>query len=243
MSRRIDLAAGAVALALTGCTAPSFPEGTVLPTDPPTTTRTARPTTDQGQPPPRRVRRAHATLARLDVVARDPLVADYERDAFGTPWKDTDGNGCNQRDDVLLRDVAPGTVRVAQQGRCDHDVLAGRWRDPFTGRLLAFTDLKDARQAQAIQIDHVVPLGEAWRSGAAGWTDDRREVYANDLRLLLAVDGPTNASKGDDDPAAWKPRKGFQCWYAVTWVETKSRWQLGADASEVRGVEEMLDRC
>ena len=133
------------------------------------------------------------------------------RDAFGTSWADTDHNGCNQRDDVLLRDSVPGTTTVAQQGSCDHDVLAGTWHDPYTGSTLRFTDLKDLSQAEAIQIDHVVPLAEAWVSGAAGWNDDRREAFANDLHELLAVDGPTNLSKGDGDPAAWRPRKGYQC--------------------------------
>ncbi len=118
------------------------------------------------------------------------------RDAFGSDWVDTDHNGCNQRDDVLLRDSVPGTTKVAQQGACDHDVLAGTWHDPYTGRILRFTDLKDLSQAEAIQIDHVVPLAEAWVSGAAGWSHDRREAFANDLHELLAVDGPTNDEQG-----------------------------------------------
>ena len=92
----------------------------------------------------------------------------YDRDAFGSDWIDTDGNGCNQRDDVLLRDAVPGTTTVGRQDGCDHDVLAGTWHDPYTGRTLRFTDLKDLGQAEAIQIDHVVPLAEAWVSGAAG---------------------------------------------------------------------------
>src|SRR5204862_521212 len=82
------------------------------------------------------------------------------------------------------------------------------------------------RQAQAIQIDHIVPLSEAWRSGASRWSPDRRRAFANDLDNLLAVDGPTNMSKSDDDPAGWRPRKGFQCAYAARWVETKMRWAL-----------------
>lgn len=181
-------------------------------------------------------------LARVRVTERT-RPDTYDRDAFGSAWADTDGNGCNQRDDVLLRDALPGTVTTAEQGACDHDVLAGSWRDPYTGATLAFDDLKDLAQAQAIQIDHVVPLSEAWASGADGWDEERRRTFANDLRNLLAVDGPTNAGKGDDDPAAWRPRKGYQCAYAVRWVTVKSRYDLAADASEVRALEEMLERC
>jgi hypothetical protein len=185
---------------------------------------------------------ARSQLRTLRVAPRRPPVG-YERDAFGTPWLDIDGNGCNQRDDVLLRDAVSGTVRYAPQGRCDHDVLAGTWVDPYTGRTLSFTDLKDPRQAEAIQIDHVVPLAEAWASGASRWDTDRRIRFANDLAELLAVDGPTNAGKGDDDPAAWRPRKAFQCTYAVRWIGTKSRWQLTVDRPEKRALVQMLGYC
>ncbi|GAA4824807.1 hypothetical protein GCM10025786_36560 [Nocardioides caeni] len=187
---------------------------------------------------------ARAALDTLRVVERHPAgLPPYDRDAFGEPWADTDGNGCNQRDDVLLRDVLPGTVVVQRQDSCDHDVLAGSWLDPYTGVLLTFDDLKDGAQAQAIQIDHVVPLAEAWRSGASDWTAERRAAYANDLDALLAVDGPTNASKGDEDPAAWRPRQGYQCAYGVRWTLTKSRWGLAADSSEIRALGELLDHC
>ncbi|MEQ6900095.1 HNH endonuclease family protein [Nocardioides sp. YIM 152588] len=190
------------------------------------------------------VRTARRHLEALGRVDRHPAgVPAYRRDAFGTAWADTDGDGCNQRDDVLLRDSVPESTTVQQQGSCDHDVLAGTWIDPYTGATLTFDDLKDPRQAQAIQIDHVVPLAEAWISGAAAWSDERRKAYANDLGVLLAVDGPTNAAKGADDPAAWRPRKGYQCEYAVRWVTTKYRWGLAADASEVAALGEMLDFC
>ena len=185
---------------------------------------------------------ARAQLRALRVAPRRPPTG-YERDAFGSPWLDVDGNGCNQRDDVLLRDAVPGTARYAQQGRCDHDVLAGTWVDPYTGRTMVFTDLKDLSQAEAIQIDHLVPLAEAWASGASRWSEDRRKQFANDLAELLAVDGPTNAGKGDDDPAAWRPRKAFQCTYALRWIGTKTRWQLTVDRPERRALTEMLGYC
>jgi len=193
-------------------------------------------------PPAGNEAEARTQLRTLHVAPRRPPVG-YVRDAFGPPWLDTDGNGCNQRDDVLLRDAVPGTVRYAPQGGCDHDVLAGTWVDPYTGRTLLFTDLKDPRQAQAIQIDHLVPLAEAWASGASRWDDGRRRQFANDLAELLAVDGPTNASKGDDDPAAWRPGKAFQCTYAVRWIGTKSRWELAADRPEKRALRQMLGYC
>src|SRR3954454_1867724 len=198
------------------------------------------------RPPPTRpagAAAARAELARLVVRPRPVGTEGYLRDAFGSAWVDTDDDGCNQRDDVLLRDAVRGTTRVQQQGSCDHDVLAGTWHDPYTGRTLRFTDLKNLSQAEAIQIDHVVPLAEAWVSGARTWSRDRREVFANDLGELLAVDGPTNMSKGDGDPASWRPRKGYQCAYARRWVAVKLHYRLTVDASETAALAQMLDHC
>jgi Protein of unknown function (DUF1524) len=187
--------------------------------------------------------RARAALDWLALQPRPRGTQGYARDAFGRSWIDTDHDGCNQRDDVLLRDAVPGSTTVARQGGCDHDVLAGTWHDPYTGRTLTFTDLKDLHQAEAIQIDHVVPLAEAWVSGARRWSIERRETFANDLGELLAVDGPTNTSKGDGDPAAWRPRKGYQCAYARRWIAVKARYHLAVDTSERSALTQMLDVC
>jgi hypothetical protein len=186
---------------------------------------------------------ARALLDRLVVEPRPRGTLGYVRAAFGSDWVDTDHDGCNQRDDVLLRDAVSGMTTVGQQGACDHDVLAGTWHDPYTGRTLTFTDLKDLHQAEAIQIDHVVPLAEAWVSGADRWSPRRRELFGNDLTELLAVDGLTNMSKGDGDPAAWRPRKGYQCAYAEHWIAIKTTWRLAVDPPEKAALEQMLGYC
>jgi hypothetical protein len=203
-------------------------------------TRSAHPTSAPGGAA---TRAAYRALRHLVVRPRPTGTEGYVRDAFGSDWVDTDGNGCNQRDDVLLRDAVPGSTRVAQQGVCDHDVLAGTWHDPYTGRTLRFTDLKDLAQAEAIQIDHVVPLAEAWVSGARRWTTSKREMFANDLGELLAVDGPTNMSKGDGDPASWRPRQGYQCTYARRWISVKARYGLAVDPAERAALRQMLALC
>jgi len=222
----------AVALLLAGCAAESSSQ----------TTDVHRHRSPSASPPPR-AERARAELDRLVVQARPRGTEGYRRDAFGSDWVDTDGNGCNQRDDVLLRDAVRGTTRVQMQGACDHDVVAGTWHDPYTGRTLTFTDLKDLRQAEAIQIDHVVPLAEAWVSGARRWSRTRREAFANDLGELLAVDGPTNMSKGDGDPASWRPRRGYQCTYARRWIAVKTHYRLEIDGSEKAALNQMLGLC
>lgn len=221
----------AIALVATGCTVGGAP---VDPSGEPVATEAVSPSTDP--------KRAERLLIGLRVMERTQPDT-YSRDAFGSAWIDIDGNGCNQRDDVLLRDAVAGTTVVEQQGACDHDVLAGTWVDPYTGSVLTFDDLKDLSQAQAIQIDHVVPLAEAWVSGADSWSVDRRREYANDLDGLLATDGPTNASKGAYDPAAWRPKKDFQCAYADLWITVKARWDLTVDTSEVMALQDMLGYC
>lgn len=237
MGRRTSLGALVVLLAITGWAISLW-----LPEEAPATRRTPPVATADPSPGPVDVGDARGDLAALPSVARRPeALAAYVRSSFGGGWADSDRNGCNQRDDVLLRDAVE--VRTRPQARCDHDVLAGTWVDPYTGRRLTFTDLKESGQAQAIQIDHVVPLSEAWRSGASNWSPDRRRAFANDLGNLLAVDGPTNMSKSDDDPAGWRPRKGFQCAYAARWIETKTRWSLAVDVSERRALGEMLGYC
>ena len=196
-----------------------------------------------GAPAGAATRAAYRALRHLVVRPRPYGTEGYVRDAFGSDWVDTDGNRCNQRDDVLLRDAVPGTARVAQQGACDHDVLAGTWHDPYTGRTLHFTDLKDLAQAEAIQMDHVVPLAEAWVSGARRWSTAKRETFANDLGELLAVDGPTNMSKGDGDPASWRPRQGYQCTYSRRWISVKARYGLTVDPAEKAALRQMLALC
>ncbi|CAB4750340.1 unannotated protein [freshwater metagenome] len=218
----------AVVLVATGCTLPA-------------TDRT--PSADPA--PVRELSPADAldALDRLPRTDRDPGGPTYDRDAFGPAWSDVDGNGCNQRDDVLLRDAEPGSTTTTRQDGCDHDVLAGTWVDPYTGARLVMTDMKDPAQAQAVQIDHVVPLAEAWRSGASGWSAARREAFANDLGVLVASGGPTNAAKGDDDPAAWLPRARFQCAYVLRWVAVKDAWDLAVDDSEDAALRRVLAQC
>ena len=221
----------------------AVPNGHATPTHRPTHRPSQKPSTRPSAPTATGDDDALRTLDGLHVAPRPIGTEGYERDAFGSDWIDTDGDGCNQRDDVLLRDAVPGTTRVQQQGSCDHDVLAGTWHDPYTGRMLHFTDLKDLSQAEAIQIDHVVPLAEAWVSGARTWSTTRRETFANDLHELLAVDGPTNASKSDDDPAAWRPRQGYQCTYARRWIAVKAAYGLAVDQSEKTALTQMLGYC
>lgn len=189
---------------------------------------------------------ARADLATLTVTPTRPPKKDpaYKRKLFGTPWADVDHNSCNTRDDVLFSWVDRAKpFTAARQGRCTHDMIAGTWIDPYDGATLVFTDLKTPKQSQAIQIDHMVPLLEAFRSGANTWTPQQRLAFANDPANLTPVDGPANESKGDSDPAAWKPKAIYQCTYARRFIGIKTKYKLSIDKPEKAALTQMLTTC
>ncbi|WP_338068801.1 HNH endonuclease family protein [Cellulomonas endophytica] len=180
--------------------------------------------------------RARADLAALVVQGRAPLTG-YDRSAFGTPWADVDGNGCGTRDDVLARDLrAP---RIDPADGCT--VLSGTLLDPYTGESIAFRRGPDSAE---VQVDHVVALADAWQKGAQGWSEERRERFANDPANLLAVDGDANQRKGAGDAATWlPPRTGYRCAYVARQVRVKAAYGLAVTAAERDALARWLDRC
>jgi hypothetical protein len=150
---------------------------------------------------------------------------------FGQPWFDADGDGCDQRSQVLARDLTDVTRK---EGRCA--VTGGTLLDPYTG--------DQVTSVSKIQIDHVVPLAEMWRSGAAGWPQEHRTAAANDLRNLVAVLGKVNQAKGDQTPDAWlPPNTGYACSYARIYVTVKAEHGLTVTASERVALETSLVSC
>ena len=177
--------------------------------------------------------RARTDLAGLR-VASEGDGDGYERDKFGTRWKDIDRNGCDQRNDVLARDLED----VGKEGGCV--VMTGRLRDPYSGKEIDFSKKKDAAE---VQIDHVYPLALAWRMGASRWSGDERERFANDHGNLLAVWGVPNRQKSDSGPGEWKPRKGFQCTYAVKYIAVAKEYSLPITRPDHTALEGFLERC
>lgn len=161
----------------------------------------------------------------------------YDRVAdFGEAWLDVDGNGCDTRDDILARDLT-GVVR---RGSCT--VVSGTLDDPYTGTRIAFERGVDT--SARVQIDHVVPLMDAWRTGAQALSQEAREHLANDPLNLVAVDGPTNQQKGAGDAATWlPPAKGYRCTYAARQVAVKSAYGLWVVPAERAALERILAAC
>jgi hypothetical protein len=179
-----------------------------------------------GAVPAMRVRDPHDALVstplRLlaELRVAEPSDVPYVREAF-PHWVEHDG--CDTRSRVL---IAESTVPVTLGDDCT--VVRERWRSPYDGAILA--------SPGGLDVDHVVPLAEAWRSGAWAWSDDERRDFANDLEVpyaLVAVTSGVNRAKGDRDPATWlPPRVDAICAYVTDWVRVKVRWRLTVDAAE-----------
>lgn len=178
-----------------------------------------------------------AGLPLIDAIKKIPVAAEkrtgYERDSF-KHWVDEDGDGCPTRQEVLLAEA----VKAPEQGaRCA--LTGGSW--------LSYYDEVEVTDARKLDIDHMVPLAEAWDSGAYDWAPARREAYANDLeaeRSLVAVTAKTNRSKADKDPATWMPpADSAACTYLVDWTATKLRWGLSADEAEQKVLLERAEAC
>jgi hypothetical protein len=120
--------------------------------------------------------------------------------------------------------------------------VVGTLRDPYTGREISF--LRGPATSSSVQIDHLVALAAAWRTGAAEWTPNRRLRYANDPAVLLAVDGPTNSSKSDKDAADWLPPLiSYRCRYVAKQIAVKWKYKLWVRPAERARMTQFLATC
>lgn len=163
---------------------------------------------------------APLTTAIADLGVASEVRTGYDRDLF-PHWIDADGDRCDTRREVLISE-ADDPVTVGSG--CS--LSGGRWFSYYDG--VSWTD------TSRIDIDHMVPLAEAWDSGARGWTTSVRRAYANDLgdyRSLVGVTDSVNQAKGDQDPRTWMPAQQ-KCRYLREWVAVKHRWRLTVDSAE-----------
>ncbi|MGW9597492.1 HNH endonuclease family protein [Streptomyces chartreusis] len=186
-------------------------------------------------PPP-----AHAAEMPLaDAVASLPMALEsrdgYDRNKF-RHWNtgNDPADGCNTRAEVLLHEaIDPPTVSVGCR------LTGGSW--------FSYYDATAVTSASSLDVDHMVPLAEAWDSGASDWTSQRREAYANDQGAeasLVAVTARSNRSKADQDPAQWMPPAAeVHCRYVAEWVGTKLRWGLTVDDVELAALKGAAASC
>lgn len=177
-------------------------------------------------------------LETLEVKGRAPKTG-YDRDQFGQRWADINRNGCDTRNDILDRDL---TGKTYKPGTRDCVVLTGTLISPFTAETISF--VRGESTSSEVQIDHVVALSDAWQKGAQQLSLDDRERFANDPLNLLAVDGSSNAQKGDGDAATWLPKnKSFRCEYVARQVSVKAKYNLWVTSAEKTAISNILGNC
>ncbi|MFE3825547.1 HNH endonuclease family protein [Streptomyces sp. NPDC059092] len=193
------------------------------------TTLLTAPAAQAAMPTPVSAATARTYLGTLTVQAEGSS-SGYSRDLF--PHWITQSGACNTREVVLKRD---GT-NVVQDSSCA--ATSGTWHSVYDGA--TWTAASD------VDIDHMVPLSEAWKSGASSWTTAQRQSFANDLTRpqLIAVTDNVNQSKGDKDPANWlPPLASYKCTYVRAWVQVKYYYNLKVDSAEKTALTNALSGC
>lgn len=173
-------------------------------------------------------------------TAPEAKTPKYDRGAFGQAWKDVDSNGCDQRNDVLRRDLLEKSVKPGTGGCV---VLSGELKFQGDGYFWYSHPAHYERGNGAVEIDHVVSLADAWRSGAHEWTAEQRSWFANDLMELEAVDRATNRDKGDRDVGHWLPEIADGvgvCGLVSRVIAIKTAYDLTVDEHEAISMEEAL---
>ncbi|MFJ5696157.1 HNH endonuclease family protein [Arthrobacter sp. NPDC093125] len=99
-------------------------------------------------------------LKSVPVKGRAPKTG-YTREEFGPAWADVDRNGCDTRDDILARDLSNETFKP---GTNNCVVATGTLADKYIGTAINFIRGQDT--SSDVQIDHIVPLSDAWQKGA-----------------------------------------------------------------------------
>lgn len=176
---------------------------------------------------------AVTALERLAVKGRAPKT-DYGRSQFGDGWASR--QGCDMRNIILHRDLKD----VAVDDQCR--VTSGMLNDPYTGKTVPF--MRGEHSSQAVQIDHVVAMSNAWQTGAQALSPEKREQFANDPLELLAVDGEANQEKSDSDAASWlPPNKAFRCQYIARQIAVKAKYELWVTQPEKDAMMRVLGTC
>jgi len=172
-----------------------------------------------------------AQAESLQLVVAEDRTTGYNRALF-KHWIDADKDGCDTRAEVLIEEAV---TKPKVGAKCA--LTGGKWLSAYDG--------KSVNKSSDLDVDHMVPLAEAWRSGAWKWSSSQRQAYANDLedaRALIAVTLSTNRSKGDKDPALWLPAKE-QCTYAENWIAIKIKYSLTVDTKEATKLNSLVNSC
>lgn len=235
MFKKLAILIPVLAVTLTGCTVSGQEAVTTSPTAATTTEAPVESSTPAAPAAPTENTEGVATQQTVTmlnelVVANEQDADSYEQDSFKY-WVRKNDTGCDTRFAVLKEEsVTPMTASGC-------DIASGEWFSSYDG--VTVTD------SSKLDIDHMIPRSEAWRSGASTWTADEREAFANDLddpKTLVAVSFSSNRSKGDKDPANWMPTTDA-CVYVSDWISVKHNWKLSIDIPEKQKMITILSFC
>ena len=179
-----------------------------------------------------------ASTKLLDLTINNDFsgIPSYDRDLYFGSWSDDDGDCQNTRAEVLIQESV-STLGFRSSSDCVVD--SGEWLDPYTNITYFF--------ASDLDVDHVVPLYDAWQSGAYLWTDFKRKEFANDMIFddhLIAVDKSENRQKSAKNPSEWMPpNSSFHCEYVSIWIEIKYLWELTVTTAEYNFLDSTLTSC
>lgn len=164
----------------------------------------------------------------------------YDRDKFGNGWTDTDGNGCDTRNDTLAHDLVNETFDPGS----DCEVATGTLRyEPYLG-IKNFKFVADGSYEQGLDTEHIVALGNAWTTGAKGWSKAKRVKFANDPLELMMTNNSENRSKGSDAANEWLPKNtAYRCGYVATQIRIKGEYGLWVTPAEHDAMDAVLDTC
>lgn len=156
----------------------------------------------------------------------------YNRDNW-KHWIDKDYDCQNERAETLIRH---SIINVSFKTNKNCLVVSGKWLDPYTNKI--FT------KASEVDIDHIVPLKEAYLSGGKDWDRLKKKEFANDPYNLLPVYKSENRKKGAKDIANYLPlNKDYHCKYVNRWISIKDKYDLTIDNKEKEVIIEVLNGC
>jgi hypothetical protein len=175
------------------------------------------------------------TEAILNAPASNSFIGPYDRSLYGGWIRHADGDCQDTSVKVLVAETFGSAITSSDNCR----VIAGRWYDPFVGKVFS--------QTADVTVEHYIPLAEVHRSGGEVWSPEKRQLFANDLSdsaTLITLAASTVRSRGDKDPAQWlPPNPDYQCVYVLNWMQIKTKWKLSMDGQETNAISVILRDC
>lgn len=195
-------------------------------------------------------------LEKLNVSNSNEI--EYNRSEW-KHWSSTEGRACwSTREEILNRDAEEGTVAyidkqmnvttnyseacaigtpIKEDGKLRVDTVnSGEWVDPYSG--------KSITSASELDIDHIIPLKYAAENGGQSWSEDKKEIFANDPDNLLATSAKENRSKGAKGPSDYMPPyKAYRCQYAKSFVGVASKYDLSIQKNDSDVLNKTLSDC